>query len=74
MITYAIRNKRTKKYVYGLDRRYFPVRKRLHSNKAMLFEDFETARLFFNGRCNCKFYEIVKLLCKCIEVIKHDNY
>lgn len=75
MITYAIRNKRTNKYVYGTDYRYHPKRRRLSENKAKLFESLEEVKLVFDSEMyNPKFFEIVKLSCKCIGVIKDDNY
>lgn len=76
MISYAIRNKRTKKYVKGLDFRYNPIRKILSKNEARLYENLEHAEMEFSlpKRYNPKFYEIVKLSIKCVEVIKNDNY
>lgn len=70
MISYAIRNKRTKKYVKGFDYRYHPIRKILTDNQPRLFHDLEEVEFEFSlNRYDPKFYEVVKLSIKCVGVI-----
>lgn len=40
---WAIRNKRTRKWLYGTDYRHYPPTQRTSENKAMLFETCEEA-------------------------------
>lgn len=56
---YAIRNKRTKKWVYGTDYNYSPPRQRTSFYTAVLFEDETDAKRAFKLRCCGKDYEIV---------------
>ena len=57
---YAIRHKRTKKFVYGTDKRYNPFRQRTSHKNALLFEyDFEVETAFLTRRMSKKNYEIV---------------
>ncbi len=56
----AIRHKRTKKFVYGTDKRYTPFHQRTSNNQALLFENYFTAHLAFKERkVSKKLYEIV---------------
>lgn len=56
---WVIRNKRTKKWVYGTDFRYHPYHQRTSEDKAMVWEHYEEALFEFNRR-NCgKDYELV---------------
>ncbi len=56
---YAIRNKRTKKWLFGTDRRYSPWHQQTSENRAMVFEDFDHAKSEFMFRRCGKAYEIV---------------
>ncbi|EIV7780825.1 hypothetical protein L1671_002872 [Listeria monocytogenes] len=57
---YAIRHKRTKKFVYGTDKRYSKFRQRTSNEQALLFESYFTAQVAFNDRrVSNKLYEIV---------------
>ncbi|EDP7447913.1 hypothetical protein G0Q62_000744 [Listeria monocytogenes] len=56
----AIRHKRTKKFVYGTDKRYAPFQQRTSNDQALLFENHFTANLAFKERkISKKLYEIV---------------
>ena len=55
---YAIRNKRTKKWLYGTDYRYSPPHQRTSKNKVCVFEDYKTAELEFKFRGCGNDYEI----------------
>lgn len=59
---YAIRNKRTKKWVYGTDYRYSPRRQRTSFDRALTYEDFEHAKLAFVCRQCGKDYEVVPVV------------
>jgi len=64
---YAIRNKRTKKWLFGTDRRYHPWHQRTAEDRALILPDFDTAKLEFLARqCN-KDYEIVPVRLEVIE-------
>jgi hypothetical protein len=64
---YAIRNKRTKKWLFGTDRRYHPWHQRTAEDRALILPDFDTAKLEFLARqCN-KDYEIVPVRLEEIE-------
>ncbi|MBC1459359.1 hypothetical protein [Listeria newyorkensis] len=57
---YAIRHKRTKKFVYGTDKRYPGFRQRTSDSTALLFESYFTAHFEFKERkVSNKLYEIV---------------
>jgi len=56
---YAIRNKKTKKWLYGTDRRYHPWHQRTSEDRALILPDFECAKLEFLSRRCSKEYEIV---------------
>ena len=59
---YAIRNRRTKKWVYGTDYRYSPRRQRTSFDRALTYEDFDDAKLDFMYRQCGKDYEIVPVV------------
>lgn len=59
---YAIRNKRTKKWVYGTDYRYSPRRQRTSFDRALTYENYDRAKLDFIGRQCGKDYEIVTVV------------
>ncbi|EHT9650996.1 hypothetical protein ABZU90_000517 [Listeria monocytogenes] len=57
---YAIRHKRTKKFVYGTDKRYSKFRQRTSNEQALLFESYFTAHTAFKDRqVSHMLYEIV---------------
>lgn len=58
-IMYAIRNKRTKKWLFGTDYRYSPSHQRTSENRAIVFEDYDHAKAEFRHRECGKAYEIV---------------
>ncbi len=58
---YAIRNKRTGKWVCGTDYRYSPRRQRTSHSQALTYEDRELAELDFRYRKCSKEYQIVKV-------------
>lgn len=66
-MTYAIRNKRTGKWVYGTDHRYHPWHQRTSDDKALLFEDYKLACLEFEARRCGKAYEIVPVRLEALE-------
>ena len=60
-IMFAIRNKKTKKWVYGTDHRYWPYRQRTSFEQAMTFPDRETAEFTAHIRRCSKDYEVVEV-------------
>ncbi|EEO5812577.1 hypothetical protein ACK2EA_000038 [Listeria monocytogenes] len=65
----AIRHKRTKKFIYGTDKRYSPFRQRTSNDQALLFENHFTANLAFKERkVSKKLYEIVT-----VELVVNDE-
>ncbi|EAG1724746.1 hypothetical protein BBW71_05215 [Listeria monocytogenes] len=57
---HAMRHKRTKKFIYGTDKRYSPFHQKTSNNQALLFENYFTAHLAFKERkVSKKLYEIV---------------
>ncbi|EAC6915143.1 hypothetical protein EIO86_15990 [Listeria monocytogenes] len=59
---YAIQHKRTKKFVYGTDKRYSKFRQRTSSEQALLFESYFIAHTAFNDRqVSHRLYEIVQV-------------
>lgn len=58
---YAIQNYKTKKFVFGTDRRRFPPIQRTSHEKMLTYEDIEEALVDFqNRRCGGS-YEIVHI-------------
>ncbi|EAC3687493.1 hypothetical protein HL35_03053 [Listeria monocytogenes] len=58
----AIRHKRTKKFVYGTDKRYSKFRQRTSNEQALLFESYFIAHTAFNDRqVSHRLYEIVQV-------------
>lgn len=56
---YAIRNKKTKKWLFGTDRRYFPPHQLTADDRVLIFPDRKCAELEMTSRrCN-KNYEAV---------------
>lgn len=66
-MSYAIRSKRTKKWVYGTDYRYHPWHQRTSAEKALVFDDYKLAKLAFEARRCGKAYEIVPVRIEVIE-------
>ena len=64
---WAIRNKRTRKWVYGTDRRYWPRHQRTSEDKALIFENKEDARYEMKHRQCGKDYEVVPVRLEVIE-------
>lgn len=56
---YAIRNKRTRKWLYGTDYRFYPPKQRTSFDRAMIFESEEEATVSFRLRSCGKAYEII---------------
>lgn len=56
---YAIRNKRTRKWLYGTDYRFYPRKQRTSFDKAMIFESEQEAKNEFRWRMCGKSYEII---------------
>ncbi len=59
---YAIRSKKTKKWVYGTDYRYHPFHQRTAHDRVLIFPDYEIAKLAFICRRCGKAYEIVPVI------------
>ena len=66
---YAIRNKRTRKWLYGTDRSYADgkPRQRTSDFRAMLWEHYEDASLAFRLRGCGKDYEVVPVRLEALE-------
>ena len=64
---YAIRNKRTLKWMYGTDYRYHPPHQRTSIFRAMLFEHYEDALNEMRWRRCGKDYEIVPVMLEALE-------
>lgn len=58
-MTYAIRHKRSGKWVYGTDYRYHPYHQKTSHDKAILFDSYESAHSAYRFRLCGKDYEIV---------------
>lgn len=67
MIMYAIRNKRTRKWMYGTDYTTVPPRQRTSEDKALLFETEQDAQNEFRWRKCGKSYEIVPVRLEALE-------
>lgn len=59
---YAIRNRRTKKWVYGTDYRYSPSRQRTSFDRALTYADYDHVKFDFKHRQCGKDYEIVPVV------------
>ena len=64
---YAIRNKRTRLWVYGTDFRYYPHRQKTSEDRALIFETYEAAERDFKWREAGKTYEIVPVRLEALE-------
>lgn len=66
---YAIRNRRTRKWLYGTDRSYSDgkPRQRTSDDRAMLWETYEEARAEYNYRRCGKDYEVVPVRLEALE-------
>lgn len=58
---YAIKNKRTGKWIYGTDFRYSPYYQRTSKEQAMTWEDIEEVQWEFERRRCGKDYKIVNV-------------
>lgn len=58
-MSYAIRNRRTKKWVYGTDKRYYPPHQRTSFDECIVYYSYESAADDFCHRRCGKEYEIV---------------
>lgn len=56
---YAIRNKRTRKWMFGTDFRRYPYTQRTSFEQAMIFDSYENAAHEFKRRMCGKSYEII---------------
>lgn len=75
MQMYAIRNKKTKKWVYGTDRRFSPPHQRTSYYEALTFESEDQANdAFKHRRCSDKLYEILPVELKEFEQSDANNY
>lgn len=67
---YAIQNIKTKKYVFGTDRRYSPYKQRTSKNAVLTWKyAFEVRTEFLIRQCG-KDYRIVKVEIETIEIIE----
>lgn len=64
---YAIRNKRSGRWLYGTNYCYFPRRQRTSHDRALIFEDRESAELEFKVRSCGKDYEIIPVRLEALE-------
>ena len=64
---WAIRNKRTRKWLYGTDFRRYPYTQRTSEDKAMTFDEYEDACFEFNRRMCGKSYEVVPVRLEALE-------
>ena len=64
---YAIRNKKTNKWVYGTDYRYWPRHQRTSEDMALTWDDYERAAYEFKHRQCGKQYEIVPVRLEALE-------
>ena len=58
---FAIRNKRSMKWLYGTDYRWHPPHQRTSEDKLLIFEDYEEAESQFRWRKCGKDYEVVAI-------------
>ena len=64
---YAIRNRKTLKWVCGTDFRTYPFRQRTSDENVLIFETQEQARIEFKRRMCGTAYEIVAVRIEAIE-------
>lgn len=64
---YAIRNKRTGRWLYGTNYLSFQLRQRTSHDKALIFEDRESSELEFKVRSCGKDYEVVPVRLEALE-------
>lgn len=58
-MSYAIKNKRTGRFVYATDYRYHPPHQMTSRYRALLFSDYESADMARKSRQCTSYYEIV---------------
>lgn len=61
-MTFAIKNKRTSKYVYGTDYRHFPPTQRTSTDKMLLYDSREDAEMDFRHRRCGKDYIVIAVI------------
>ena len=61
-MSYAIKNTRTGRFVYGTDYRYYPPHQRTSRYRALLFEDYESADIARKSRRCTNYYAIVPVI------------
>ena len=66
-MSWAIRNRKTRKFVYGTDYRFFPPHQRTDYNKAILYGTQEEAESDLRWRRCGKFYEVVPVRIEVLE-------
>ena len=64
---YAIRNRKTKKWVYGTDFRYHPAHQRTSEDMAIIYNDHRSAMVDFFRRYCGKQYEVVPVRLEALE-------
>lgn len=64
---YAIRNRRTRLFVYGTDYRYHPPHQRTSNDKVLVYETEREAQFDFRHRGCGKDYEIVPVRMEVLE-------
>ena len=64
---YAIRNRKTGKWVCGTDFRTYPFRQRTSEDNVLIFETDEIARIEFRRRMCGTAYEVVQVKVEAIE-------
>lgn len=73
MITYAIIDTRTGKYVYGTDFCYSPRHQRTSDCQMITFPDILSARREFSGRECGEDYKIVKIGTEILDYIENEE-
>ena len=64
---WAIRNKRTRKWLYGTDYRHYPPTQRTSDNKALILETVEEAEYEMRHRKCGLSYEVVPVRLEALE-------
>lgn len=63
----AIRNRKTRKFVYGTDYRYHPAHQFTSEDRAIIYESWDHAEVEFRARECGKSYEIVPVRIEVLE-------
>ena len=64
---YAIQNRKTKKFVYGTDYRYYPRHQRTAFDRVITYDSYESAKHDFIHRGCGKDYQIVAIKVETID-------